>query len=118
MPQPHTFLPDFTATCFVAVPSAFECHTLLVLLDPGELVFTDTFGASSRNQCRGRATKRAGSRRSDLGRDRRPRCDSYEYGRMTANTHVRARIPVRGFATRRALQPGGDRRPRGGFSHV
>jgi hypothetical protein len=41
VPQPHTFLPDFTATCFVAVPPALGCHTRLVLLDPGELAFME-----------------------------------------------------------------------------
>jgi hypothetical protein len=49
---------------------------------------------------------RPGSHRSDLSRDRRARCDFHDYDRMTASTHISARIPVRGFATRRALLKG------------
>ena len=93
MPQPHTSLPDSTATRFVAVPRAFERDARLVVLDPGELVFTHTSGASSRSDRRRRATRGAGSRRSDLGSDRRTRCDFDDHGRMTASTSISPWIP-------------------------
>ena len=54
--QPHTLLPDSAATRFVAVAPAFVCDACLGVLDPGELVLTDTSGGSSRNERRGRAT--------------------------------------------------------------
>ena len=106
MPQPHTLLPNCTATRFVAGAPAFARHTRLGLLDPGELVFAGSSGASSRSERRGPATRRPGSRSGDQRRDRRPRCDFYDYGRTTASTYISARIPVRGFVTRRLCSEG------------
>jgi len=53
VPQ-YAHLPESTATLLVAVATAFACEARFGLLDPGEVVCTDTSGASSRNQRGGR----------------------------------------------------------------
>ena len=58
-----------------------------------------------------------GSPRHDLGPIVELDATFYDYDRMTARSYINARIPGRGFDTRRGLLVG-DRRPTGGSSYV